>query len=80
VSPTLRCEAVRWVSDDPFPGWLEVTFTDAEGHLWKVFDKPAVFGSPFGHYRITRCSAGKAIGGIGFKGQMTGISTCMRYY
>jgi hypothetical protein len=41
----LRCEAVRWVSDDPFPGWLEVAFTDADGHLWKVFDKPPVFGS-----------------------------------
>lgn len=41
----LRCEAVRWVSDDPIPGWLEVTFTDAAGQLWRVFDKPPVFGS-----------------------------------
>ena len=21
---TVRCEAVRWVSDEPFPGWVEV--------------------------------------------------------
>jgi hypothetical protein len=41
----LRCEAVRWVSDDPIPGWLEVTFTDTDGHLWSVFDKPPIFGS-----------------------------------
>lgn len=45
VSSILRCEAIRWVSDDPFPGWIEVSFTDAHGHLWKVFDKPPVFGS-----------------------------------
>ena len=42
----LRCEAVRWVSDEPFPGWIEVTFTDVDGHLWRVFDKPPIFGSP----------------------------------
>ncbi|MEV8375281.1 hypothetical protein AB0P21_21280 [Kribbella sp. NPDC056861] len=41
----LRCEAVRWVSDEPFPGWIEVTFTDADGQLWSVFDKPPVFDS-----------------------------------
>jgi hypothetical protein len=41
----LRCEVIRRVSDDPFPGWIEVTFTDAEGHLWRIFDKPPIFGS-----------------------------------
>jgi hypothetical protein len=43
VHPILRCEAVRWVSDEPFPGWIEVTFTDVDGHLWSVFDKQPIF-------------------------------------
>jgi hypothetical protein len=33
------------VSDEPFPGWVEVTFTDADGHVWSVFDKPPVFAN-----------------------------------
>src|SRR4029453_5424384 len=34
--------AVRWVSDQPWPGWVEVQFTDANGQRWSVFDKPPV--------------------------------------
>lgn len=35
--------AVRWVSDEPFPGWVEVRLTDAHGVAWSLFDKPHVF-------------------------------------
>jgi hypothetical protein len=45
VNPALKCQAVRWVSDEPFPGWIEVNFTDADGHLWRLFDKPPIFTS-----------------------------------
>jgi hypothetical protein len=43
VPMLLTCLAVRWVSDQPWPGWVEVQFTDADGHRWSVVDKPAVF-------------------------------------
>jgi hypothetical protein len=39
----LRCEVVRWVSDEPIPGWVEVAFTDAAGRRWSLFDKPPIF-------------------------------------
>ncbi|MFD1147115.1 hypothetical protein [Saccharothrix hoggarensis] len=35
--------AVRWVSDEPFPGWVQVQITDAHGVVWSLFDKPTVF-------------------------------------
>ncbi|MFE1173842.1 hypothetical protein [Streptomyces sp. NPDC058773] len=41
--PELRCEAVRWVDDEPFPGIVEVQFVDATGHRWSLFDKTPVF-------------------------------------
>jgi hypothetical protein len=39
------CEAVRWVADEPQPGWIEVVLTDADGRTWRFFDKPPIFGS-----------------------------------
>jgi hypothetical protein len=33
----------RWISDEPFPGWVEVDFVDADGRRWTVADKPSVF-------------------------------------
>jgi hypothetical protein len=39
----VRCEVVRWVSDEPQPGWVEARLTDARGRRWAVFDKPPVF-------------------------------------
>lgn len=52
-----------WAEDFPFDGdvigvtaFLRATATQRDQR-------------PFGHYRITRSSDGKAIGGIGFKGQ-----------
>ncbi|GFE20619.1 hypothetical protein [Streptomyces nigrescens] len=41
----LRCEAVRWADDEPFPGVVEVQFTDAAGRCWSLFDKAPVFDS-----------------------------------
>ncbi|WP_171075354.1 hypothetical protein [Nonomuraea basaltis] len=40
---TLRCQVVRWVSDEPQPGWVEARFTDAHGRRWTFFDKPPIF-------------------------------------
>ncbi|MFD7946151.1 hypothetical protein [Streptomyces sp. NPDC059744] len=39
----LRAEAVRWVDDEPFPGVVEVLFTDAAGRRWSLVDKAPVF-------------------------------------
>lgn len=36
----LSCVAVRWVSDEPQPGWVEYQLTDADGVTWSFFDKP----------------------------------------
>ncbi|WP_432948089.1 hypothetical protein ACQPXM_12740 [Kribbella sp. CA-253562] len=44
----LRCEAVRWVGDDPFPGLVEVAFTDADGMRHVLVDKRPVFGGADG--------------------------------
>ncbi|MEV0491184.1 hypothetical protein [Streptomyces atratus] len=39
----LRCEAVRWVDDEPRPGLVEVRFTDACNQQWTFIDKWPVF-------------------------------------
>jgi hypothetical protein len=39
----LRCLAIRWVSDEPQPGWVEVLMTDADGRTWRFLDKPPIF-------------------------------------
>ncbi|WP_249998970.1 GNAT family N-acetyltransferase [Actinoplanes sp. M2I2] len=53
----------EWAEDFPFDG-------DILG-VSAFLTTTAVHGDqrPFGHYRITRAADGKAIGGIGFKGQ-----------
>ena len=60
-----RCPAAgdAWVEDFPFDG-------DVIG-VTAFLRATAAHGDqrPFGHYRITRTTDGKAIGGIGFKGQ-----------
>lgn len=40
---TARAAAVRWVSDEPQPGWVEVILTDASGRKHSIFDKPPLF-------------------------------------
>ena len=37
------CEIVRWVSDEPQPGIVEVQLTDAYGRCWSFLDKVAIF-------------------------------------
>ncbi|MFE5487902.1 hypothetical protein [Streptomyces sp. NPDC056527] len=39
----LRCEAVRWVDDEPQPGLVEVRFADAHHQQWTFIDKWPVF-------------------------------------
>ena len=34
---------MRWVSDEPFPGWVEVHLDLADGTVAKLFGKPPVF-------------------------------------
>ncbi|NUS15663.1 MAG: hypothetical protein HOY69_30430 [Streptomyces sp.] len=41
----LRCEAVRWVDDEPWPGVVEVRFTDAAGRRWSLVDKAPIFAA-----------------------------------
>jgi RimJ/RimL family protein N-acetyltransferase len=52
-----------WAEDFPFDG--DVIGVRAFLRATAAHQDPR----PFGHYRITRSSDGKAIGGIGFKGQ-----------
>jgi hypothetical protein len=40
---TVRCKAVRWISYEPQPGWVEVQLTDADGAVHSCFDKPPIF-------------------------------------
>jgi RimJ/RimL family protein N-acetyltransferase len=55
--------ADRWTDDFPFEGDV-----GAVGMFLRATD---AYGEqrPFGYYRITRLSDGRAIGGVGFKGQ-----------
>lgn len=39
----LRAVEGRWISDEPFPGSVEVDFLDAEGGRWTVADKAPIF-------------------------------------
>ncbi|MEU8825302.1 hypothetical protein [Streptomyces sp. NPDC048636] len=56
--PFLHCEAVRWVGDEPFPGLVEVCFTDAHHQQRSVIDKAPVFDdsdalTPTADYPVT---------------------------
>jgi hypothetical protein len=42
---SVRCDVVRWVADNPRPGWVEAHLTDAKGRRWLFFEKPPVFGT-----------------------------------
>ena len=42
---TVTCLIVRWVDDEPFPGWVEGRLTDFHGREWVFFDKPPIFSS-----------------------------------
>lgn len=39
---SVRAQAVRWVGDEPIPGWVEVHLELADGTVVKLFDKPPV--------------------------------------
>jgi hypothetical protein len=39
----VRCEAIRWVADEPQPGLVEVVLTDAAGEVWSLIDKAPIF-------------------------------------
>ena len=36
-------DIVRWLGDDPQPGWIEAELVDAEGRRWTLHDKPPIF-------------------------------------
>jgi RimJ/RimL family protein N-acetyltransferase len=63
----------RWADDFPFEGDV--------GALGGFLRATAAFGEqrPFGYYRITRLEDGRAIGGLGFKGQPSGGSVEIGY-
>jgi hypothetical protein len=49
----VRATVLRWISDEPQPGWIEVEFIDAEGRQWLVHDKPPIFALPPGGISAT---------------------------
>jgi hypothetical protein len=53
---SVKCFAVRWVGDDPQPGWLEYQLIDVDGVTWSFFDKPIHGGweamTPTAHYPL----------------------------
>ena len=55
-----------WADDFPFDG--DVRGVEAFLHCTAVHGEQR----PFGHYRITRLTDGRAVGGVGFKGQPEG--------
>ena len=53
----VKARATRWVSDEPFPGLVEVELTDGSGKAWTFVDKYPMFGPgddlrPDGRYPI----------------------------
>lgn len=52
----VSCAALRWLSDEPQPGWVEYQLIDADGVAWSFFDKPIHGGweamSPTANYPI----------------------------
>jgi hypothetical protein len=51
---------VRWLSDEPQPGWVEARFTDASGRQWRIEDKPPIFSD-----RTMRADDLPAAGSVG---------------
>ena len=49
----VRARAVRWISDEPQPGWIEVEFITADGQRHLVHDKPPMFAEPFDPFLST---------------------------
>jgi hypothetical protein len=39
----IKVEIVKWLADEPIPGWVEARFTDARGKVRVFFDKPDIF-------------------------------------
>jgi len=43
VALFLGVSIVRWISDEPQPGWIEAHLVDAWGKEWTFEDKPYIF-------------------------------------
>jgi hypothetical protein len=43
VIALVRARAVKWASDEPFPGMIEVELADASGKVWRFVDKYPMF-------------------------------------
>ena len=39
----VRCVILRWIGDEPQPGWAEASLTDVHGRTWLFHDKPPIF-------------------------------------
>lgn len=43
--PDVACQVVRWVADDPQPGFVEAELVDCDGRSWLFRDKVSIFGA-----------------------------------
>ena len=41
----VEARATRWVSDEPFPGLVELELIDANGRTWTFIDKAPIFNA-----------------------------------
>ena len=39
----VRCQIIRWVADEPFPGLVEARLIDIDGRSWTFIDKDPIF-------------------------------------
>jgi hypothetical protein len=47
----VRATILRWVSDDPQPGIVELAMTDRHGHEWRFIEKSAIpYSEQYGAY------------------------------
>jgi len=43
--PSARFQVLRWIDDEPQPGFIEVSLVDCHGRDWRFIDKTSIFSA-----------------------------------